>query len=197
VSEVNATDIEIHPLSPSRLADFMAFFEGEAFSDNPGWSSCYCQCFYEDHSKVHWPDRTAVENRACANRRIVDGQMQGLLAYQAGLVVAWCNAAPRAMLHALDAEPIAFAERVGTISCFVVAPRMRGRGIATALLDAACRQLEAQGLRTAEANPRLEARSDGENHFGPLSMYLSAGFTVRRTETDGSVWVDKELGASR
>ena len=72
--------IEIKPLSPDRLGDFMAFFEGEAFSDNPKWSSCYCQCFYEDHTKVHWPDRTAAENRACAGRRIVRGEMQGLLA---------------------------------------------------------------------------------------------------------------------
>ena len=38
--------IDVVPLSPARLDDFMAFFEGEAFSDNPKWSSCYCQCFY-------------------------------------------------------------------------------------------------------------------------------------------------------
>ena len=32
---MTTTTVEIHPLSPARLADFMAFFEGEAFSDNP------------------------------------------------------------------------------------------------------------------------------------------------------------------
>ena len=80
---------EVKPLSPDRLPDFMAFFEGEAFSDNPKWSSCYCQCFYEDHSKVLWADRTAGENRVCASRRINTGEMQGLLAYrgQSGRVV--------------------------------------------------------------------------------------------------------------
>ena len=189
--------VEVVPLSPERLADFMAFFEGEAFSDNPKWSSCYCQCFYEDHSKVRWPDRTAAENRECATRRIVGGEMQGLLAYQAGRVVGWCNAAPRAMLHALDDEPVAAADEIGTILCFVVAPRLRGRGIATALLDAACRQLSAQGLRSVEANPRPDATSDAANHYGPLGMYLAAGFVVRRTDDDGSVWVGKELRAPR
>lgn len=189
--------IEVAPLSPDRIADFMAFFEGEAFSDNPRWASCYCQCFYEDHSKVRWPERTAAENRACASRRIVQGEMQGLLAYQGGRVVGWCNAAPRAMLHALDdEEPVAGVEEVGTILCFVVAPRLRGQGIATALLDAACRQLHAQGLRFVEANPRPSATSDGENHFGPLGMYLAAGFTVLRSDDDGSVWVGKALGSA-
>jgi ribosomal protein S18 acetylase RimI-like enzyme len=188
--------IEVRPLSPDCLADFMAFFEGEAFSDNPKWSSCYCQCFYEDHSKIRWADRAGSENRECAIRRVNSAEMQGLLAYRAGKVVGWCNAAPRTLLHALDDEPVPAAESVGTILCFVVAPRLRGQGIATALLEAACQQLRAQGLRFVEANPRPRAKSDGENHFGPLSMYLAAGFTVRRTDDDGSVWVGKELSST-
>lgn len=191
---MTTSPIEIHPLSPDRAADFMAFFEGEAFSDNPKWSSCYCQCFYEDHSKVHWLSRTAAQNRTCASQRIADGQMQGLLAYREGQVVGWCNAAPRALLHALDAEPVATPERVGTILCFLVAPSARGQGVATALLNAACEYLMRQGLQSVEANPRPSAKGTAENHFGPLGMYLAAGFTVRRTDDDGSVWVGKELG---
>src|SRR5712671_2456857 len=171
----------------------MAFFEGEAFRDNPKWSFCYCQCFYEDHSKVRWASRTAVENRECASRRIAEGRMQGLLAYREGQVVGWCNAAPRKLLHALDAEPIANPEQVGTILCFLVAPSARGRGVATALLSAACGKLAAQGLLSVEANPRSSGTGAAENHFGPLRMYLAAGFTVHRTDADGSVWVRKEL----
>jgi len=185
--------VEIHPLSPERLADFMAFFDGKAFSDNPRWSSCYCQCFYEDHSKVRWPDRTAAENRECASRRIAEGQMQGLLAYHERQVLGWCNAAPRSLLHALDAEPISNPEQVGTILCFLVAPSARGGGVATALLNAACQHLRTQGLLSVEANPRPSAKGTAENHFGPLGMYLAAGFTVRRTDADGSVWVGREL----
>lgn len=37
---------EIRPLTPERRADFLAFFEGEAFADNPAWASCYCY-FYQ------------------------------------------------------------------------------------------------------------------------------------------------------
>ena len=182
-------------LTPERQADFMRFFDSEAtFTDNPRWSSCYCQCFYEDHRQVRWADRTAEQNRHCASQRIASGQMQGLLAYQGAEVVGWCNAAPRAMLHALDGEPLEDAARVGTILCFLVAPNARGQGIASALLDAACTALKAQGLEYVEANPRPAATGTAQNHYGPLGMYLKAGFgEYGRDESDGGVWLRKKL----
>jgi len=119
--------------------------------------------------------------------------MQGLLAYRHGQVVGWCNAAPRALLHALDDEPTTDCGQIGTILCFLVLPSERGLGVATALLAAACEQLKAQGLLVVEANPRTTAKSNAENHFGPLAMYLRAGFTVHTTSDDGSVWVRRAL----
>jgi len=190
---MSSSTIEIRPLSPERLKDFLALFDGEAFSDNPKWSSCYCQCFYEDHSKVHWAGRMAQENRERACQRTANGSMQGFLAYADDQAVGWCNAAPRQLLHALDAEPVPNPEQVGTILCFLVAPSFRGRGVATALLNAACKGLKAQGLSYVEANPRPDATGPAENHFGPLRMYLAADFTFRRTDDDGSVWVGREL----
>ena len=183
----------IKPLSHEALSGFLAFFDGEAFSDNPAWSSCYCQCFYEDHTQIDWTTRSAEENRSCAVARCGAGNMQGYLAYLDQKVVGWCNAAPRAMLHSLDADPIPDASVTGCILCFLVSPAIRGKGVARALLDAACEGLHSQGLLYVEANPRLQARSDAENHFGPLAMYLSAGFAVVREDDDGSVWVRRRL----
>ena len=185
--------VEVRTLSPGLLPDFLRFFDGTAFSDNPKWSSCYCQCFYEDHSVVKWAERTAVQNRAIACERIRGGLMQGYLAYVDGAPVGWCNAAPRTMIHALDDEPIPDAEHVGFIVCFLVDPAFRGRGVARQLLEAACEGLRSQGLRVAEGNPRTAATTHAENHFGPLSLYLSAGFTVHRTDDDGSVFVRRAL----
>jgi GNAT superfamily N-acetyltransferase len=185
--------IDCLPLVPEREADFFAFFEGEAFADNPRWSGCYCQCFYEDHRVVNWATRSGAQNRACAKRRLAQGEMRGVLAYREGRVVGWCNAAPRPLLHALDEEPLADAETVGTILCFLVAPSARGQGIARALLAAACEQLAAEGLQRVQANPRPNAASPGAHHFGPLSLYLSAGFEIEREDADGSVWVSRRL----
>ncbi|MFG5410393.1 GNAT family N-acetyltransferase [Piscinibacter sakaiensis] len=190
---MNDPAVSIQRLSPSLEQDFLRFFEGTAFSDNPRWSSCYCQCFYEDHTVIKWSDRTATENRALACERIRRRSMEGYLAYIDGIPVGWCNAAPRRLLHALDSEPTADAERVGTILCFLVDPSLRGRGIARQLLDAACDGLRSQGLAIAEANPRTSPRSAAENHFGPLQMYLAAGFTIVKEDDDGSVWVRRQL----
>jgi ribosomal protein S18 acetylase RimI-like enzyme len=190
---MTAATIEMHPLSPSRVDDFISFFDSDAFTDNPHWSSCYCQCFYEDHSKLRWDERTATQNRDCALRRIAGREMRGILAYEDGKVVGWCNAAPRSLLHALDNEPAPDSDQTGTILCFLVAPEARGRGIANALLHRACETFREQGLTYVEANPRPSAAGSAENHYGPLSMYLAAGFSVRRTDADGSVWVGRDL----
>lgn len=188
--------VEVKALTPELQPDFLRFFDGTAFSDNPRWSSCYCQCFYEDHSVVKWSERTAQQNRALACARIQDQSMQGYLAYSDGTPVGWCNAAPRDLLHALDDEPIPDSRHVGTILCFLVEPSHRGRGVARRLLEAACDGLREQGLLVAEANPRTAPASAAENHFGPLKMYLSAGFAVHREDDDGSVWVRRSLGSA-
>lgn len=185
--------LTIKALSPELQQDFLRFFDGTAFSDNPKWSSCYCQCFYEDHSVIKWSERTAPQNRSLACERIQSQSMQGYLAYSDGTPVGWCNAAPRCLLHALDGEPTPDAEHVGAIICFLVEPSYRGRGVARQLLEAACDGLRSQGLLFAEANPRTSSSSAAENHFGPLSLYMSAGFTVHREDDDGSVYVRRRL----
>jgi hypothetical protein len=81
---MNQPTVQIRALTPERLPDFLEFFDGTAFSDNPKWSSCYCQCFYEDHRVVKWSERTASENRRAACERIDAGLMQGYLAYSDG-----------------------------------------------------------------------------------------------------------------
>ena len=190
---MQSASVQVRPLTPERLNDFLTFFDGTAFSDNPKWASCYCQCYYEDHSVIKWSERTAQQNRAFACERIQRGVMHGYLAYSQGLPVGWCNAAPRHLLHALDDEPAPDAETVGAIVCFLVEPSFRGQGIAGHLLEAACEGLRRQGMRIAEANPRSHATSAAEDHFGPLSLYLSNGFAVHRHDDDGSVYVRRAL----
>jgi ribosomal protein S18 acetylase RimI-like enzyme len=119
--------------------------------------------------------------------------MQGLLAYRDGQVVGWCNAAPRGLLESFADEPDPDADRLGQITCFVVARNHRRTGVARALLEAACHMLREQGLSLAEANPLRKASTDAENHYGPLSLYLSAGFTVVREREDGISVVRRPL----
>lgn len=184
----------IRRLTPDLREDFLRFFEGAAFADSPKWRSCYCQFLYVDHAKVTWSARTDKENRASACERIACNRMQGLLAYRDGAVVGWCNAAPRHLLDSFADEPDPDADRLGQITCFVVAREHRRSGVARALLDAACEMLREQGLTLAEASPSRRASTDAQHHFGPLSLYLAAGFTVVREREDSLSIVRRVLG---
>ncbi len=142
---------------------------------------------------MNWAARTAEENRASACERIACGRMQGLLAYRGGEVVGWCNAAPRRMMDPYADEPDPDADRLGQITCFVVASAHRRSGVARTLLEAACDALRAQGLTLAEAHPSRSAATDAEHHYGPLSLYLAAGFRILRETDDGLVVVRRSL----
>ena len=193
MANMNPTSISVQALTKDTLPLFLKFFDGDAFADNPKWSSCFCQCYYEDHAVVAWSKRTGAENRALACSRTLSGEMQGYIAMADGEPVGWCGAAPRRLLHALDDEPTPNAETVGAIVCFLVKPSRRGQGVARVLLDGACDGLRQQGMTIAEANPRVNASTPADNHFGPLSLYLSSGFTVHREDEDGSVYVRRDL----
>jgi hypothetical protein len=49
------------------------------------------------------------------------------------------------------------------------------------------------GVAAHEATANPKASTDAENHHGPLSMYLTAGFAVHNTEDDGHVAVRRRL----
>jgi len=183
--------IEIKPLAPGRTDDYLQFFDKKAFTDNPRWAGCYCYFPYHDPAKTHWPERSGEENRSAICASIRAGAAMGYLAYVDGQVVGWCNAAPRAFFPMLQDEPAPDAAQTGTIFCFIVAPEFRRRGVAAALLDAACAGLAAHGLKIVEARPDKNANTAAANHLGPLAMYLAAGFSIVREGDEGEVYVRK------
>jgi ribosomal protein S18 acetylase RimI-like enzyme len=181
--------IEIHAVSAERLSDFLAFFDGEAFADNPKWGFCYCQFAYVNHSEVERKTGEPDQNRRAACQRKQDNTMRGHLAYRGGKPVGWCKAAPRTMLDSFADESDANAASTGQITCFIVAKDHRNTGVATALLWTACADFRSQGLTIAEATANPRASTQAENDYGPLAMYLAAGFKVHNTEDDGDVIV--------
>ena len=187
--------IDIRPLTPQRLPDFLDFFEQRAFADNPKWLSCYCHFPHAEHATIVWKERTAAQNRAATCARIENETMTGWLAYAGDEAIGWCNAGPRRFIEGLFDEPEPLADRIGAIACFVIAPAFRGRRIATALLGAACEGLRERGFAWAEAYPR-EGGNAAENHHGPLAMYIAAGFERVKTDADGGLTVRKRLVAA-
>jgi GNAT superfamily N-acetyltransferase len=186
--------IDVRPLAPSLLADYLAFFDGPAFVDNPHWASCYC---FFDHNPDPdaWDDRRGDQNRADVSDLIRSGRFHGFLAYREGSPVGWCKAAPRLEIPSLAREPefaVPDAERVGSVVCFVVAPEHRRSGVATALLEAACATFAEVGLSTAEAYPRSGVFDPASNYHGPAELYRAAGFSPFR-QGDGWLMMRKPL----
>ena len=93
--------ITIKPLTPELTDDYFDFFEKRAFTDDSPYR-CYCQVY--QMSKVQY--QAAYDNakgkdpgpasREVAEKQIVDGVLQGYLAYVDGISIGWCNANDRA-----------------------------------------------------------------------------------------------------
>jgi len=173
--------LEVRPIAPALLGDWLRLFDREAFADNPIWASCYCAFNHVPLAQEQWAERSAAENRGLMQERIACGAQRGYLAYADGEPAGWLNAAPRTELPHLARLP-AFAiddpEGVGTIACFVIAPPYRRQGVARALLDAACADFARQGLTVAEGFPAKEPQSDGAAYHGPPALFAAAGFTA-------------------
>jgi ribosomal protein S18 acetylase RimI-like enzyme len=189
------SEIVIRRLTPGLLEDWLAYFDHDAFEDNPDWSGCYCYWFHADREHGDWESRTAAENRAASSELIRSGGLRGYLAYSGRRVAGWCQAAPRNHIPNIANEEVLAvddADEVGSIVCFNVAAAFRKQGVATRLLDAACAGFRAEGLRTAEAYPRRAATGDAANYHGPLALYLKAGFKAYR-DLEELVVVRREL----
>ena len=187
------THLHCTDLTAERLPDYLKFFDSRAFSDNPRWAGCYCYFPLHDPEKTDWQQRTAAENRAAVCACVATGQARGVLAYAGEEVVGWCSAGPWSQFPMLSEYPEQDTATLGVIFCFVVAPELRGTGVAASLLSAACDSLHRQGMTVAQAKPVKGAEGSAANHLGPLSMYLKAGFEVVRETADGDVFVRRTL----
>jgi GNAT superfamily N-acetyltransferase len=184
-------DIEICPLLPSRAAEFLQFLGEDAFADHPRWAGCYCVFPHAEHAAGKFNVESRDANRAAAAAMVAQGTMRGYFAYVGGRAVAWCNANLLSSYTIFDAEDSDPA-KTGAIGCFVVVDRLRGKGIAKRLLEAALEGFRAEGVTEVVAFPRPDADSAADNHLGPLSLYLGAGFEEAGT-VGRSVKVRKRL----
>jgi len=189
------TQVVIREVSAFLLEDWLAFFDRDAFIDNREWAGCFCHYYHANADEKDWDAWTSAENRSAASRLILDGQLQGYLAYAGGHPVGWCQAAPRlAIPNVVKDKTLSVGDDrvIGSIVCFVVAPAFRRHGVARSLLESACTGFRKQGLRVAEAYPRPAAAGDAANCRGPLALFLEAGFKTFRELPDLTV-VRREL----
>jgi GNAT superfamily N-acetyltransferase len=173
--------LRFEPLTPTGFDDLAGLF-GQG--GDPKW----CWCAYFRLRGMNWSNSTPDGNRAvledateAANARAYS---TGLVAYLDGEAVGWVSLGPRSdfdrLAHSRVLAPVDDTP-VWSIVCFVVSRRLRGQGMAEALLDAAVDYARARGALALEAYPvdaggeRLRA---AQVYQGTLSMFERAGFEV-------------------
>ncbi len=173
----------------------------EVFGTRGAAAHCWCQfdrmpvSRFEALDDAHRRDLLAVELRR--------SPAPGVVAMFDGERVGWCSVAPRASFSRLrtsasTSSPATAADdpAVWSVTCFVVRPGFRRRGVAAALLAVAIEHARTGGAGWLEAYPvdtagRKAAAAD--LHRGTLSLFRSAGFEVVARPRQGRAIVRLEL----
>jgi GNAT superfamily N-acetyltransferase len=75
------------------------------------------------------------------------------------------------------------------VPCFFIDRRWRGRGVASALLDAAVEHARGAGAESIEGYPAEPPASPADAYMGVPAMFAQAGFTrVGAAGSRKSVW---------
>ena len=82
--------------------------------------------------------------------------------------------------------------KVKSVFCFVIAPEMQRKGIATQLVEHICKDAAAEGFDFVEAYTNAEFTDTANELRGPLSMYEKCGFS-KSIEHEGKVVVRRSL----
>ena len=189
-------NLNILPLTPELLGDYLYFFDNVAFADHPDWSQCYCMAF---HWKREWDDEPERNFREWAIDLINGGVTQGYLAYSDGKIVGWCNANDKKNFAALkiNVKPELWEanedKKVKSAVCFLVAPELRGKGIATKLLERVCADAEVDGYDFIEGYPPFGKCDMYAAHHGTVPLFEKCGFRVYKQSGDACV-MRKVLG---
>ena len=195
-------ELEIRRLTPEMLDDYLNFFDNVAFADHPDWAQCYCLAF---HFEPAWDaEDVNLENpwRKRAIQFVREGKVQGFLAYADNRIVGWCNANDRtnyaALKYNVKPEINIYDEsrKIKSVVCFLVAPEMRGKGIATKLLERVCTDAEADGYDFIEGYPPAGTSDMYAAHHGTVALFEKCGFAIHK-QLDNDCIMRKYLGDRR
>jgi GNAT superfamily N-acetyltransferase len=135
------------------------------------------------HSRVERGARNRRQKKAFVD----SGRSHGILVYDHGRPVGWCQYGRAEELPRIDSSrkyrhlaPKA-ETKLWRITCFVVQKRHRRRGVATAALKAALEGIKKNGGGLVEAYPitRCESYAFGnESTHGTASMFEKLGFKI-------------------
>lgn len=165
----------IQKLIPAMLPLWLDFFDTRAFTDHPGWAACYCRYYHFGKTEAEWGQCSAEENRSCSAEMIEEGKMCGYVALCEGKIVGWCNVNDKKAYAALEQQE--GEEKILAITCFIIDPFHRHKGLAKSLLEKIMTDAHTEGYQSIEAEPPKKSDNPYSNYKGPLKMYKQKGFS--------------------
>ena len=166
----------------------------------PSGASNGCWCMYW-RLGPRYRDRPREQNKADLRHMAESDQPPGLLAFDGGTAVGWCEVAPRSELgwlaHARFLQPVDDLA-VWSVPCFYVRRSYRGRGVMGTLIEAAVGVADSARAPALEAYP-VDTTVPGHTRnlfLGVASVFAQHGFqVVARRQPDRPV-MRKVLGTS-
>ena len=185
-------EIQIKPLSPELLDDYLEFFDNAIFTDNPEWSKCYCYSYHFTGTSEQW---NREQNRKAVIDLINKNYLRGYLAYDGTVPIGWCNANDRQNFQSLSRHydlPEKPAGKICSIVCFVVHPDYRRKGVAQRILEQISKDYSTRDYDCIEAYPAKGNQSCEGHYRGPLALYNKSGF-IKIDEQENNFIVRKDL----
>lgn len=182
-------NIKVYKLSKDMADDYINYFDNRAFSDGNIEKGCYCVWHHwtdkHEHERSLMPEaERPSRKRDYAKELIHKGVLNGFVAYNENQIVGFCNSDIKDNYFRLSRQnnPNSWIgttvnDKILSIVCFIVAPNMRRKGIAKALLDYACQYAEYNGYDYVEGYPPY-GEFTIHDCGGSVSMYVNLGFEI-------------------
>lgn len=194
-------NIEICRLKPELAEDYVDFFDTTPHDTNIDAHKCYCVCWCNDEYEGK-DFSTAEKRRQYALHYVRQNNIQGYLVYIDGKVVGWCNANTKSeclkcaswtrFMDYVPLDDIHSGVKVKSVFCFVIAPEMKRKGIATSLLERVCDDALQDGFDFVEAYPFKTSAYQSSDFGGYIEMYQKNGFYIS-SDTDKGIVMRKQL----
>ncbi len=187
----------IKSLDKSTWPDFARLVE----KSNGVWGGCWCMAFHEEGVGR---GKTALQNRTEKEHRVRDGRAHAALVYDGNNVVGWCqfgstDELPR-IKHKREYQSGLEKLPDWRITCFFVDREYRSKGVTSAALEGALKEIARLGGGTVESYPEdVEGRSVSGSFLynGTVSIFERLGFKRSRQLGQNHWVVTKVVRAAR
>ena len=165
--------LTVRPLTPALWPALEDLFGG-------GGACNGCWCMYWRIGSAY-RNRPRAANKASFRAIVKRGPPPGLLAFDGGVPVGWCQVTPRDALPWLDRAwrlRRTDTRPVWSLSCFYVRKGYRRRGVTSTLISAALEVARRAGAPALEAYPLDSALTPSASSTGYASTFARAGFQI-------------------